>query len=120
MDLALSLHNLKKSFGEFAAVDGVSLDVPKGHIFGLIGPNGAGKTTMFKMIIGTEKPDAGTVEVGSTVQISYVDQNRDFHATLERLGVLHQYAEWPGKHDWPYWRLHAVESLTFLLQHTAP
>lgn len=54
------------------------------------------------------------------VQDPYVDQNRDFHATLERLGVSHQYAEWPGKHDWPYWRVHAVESLTFLLQHTAP
>ena len=53
-------------------------------------------------------------------QDPYVDQNRDFHATLDRLGVSHQYAEWPGKHDWLYWRVHAVESLTFLLRHTAP
>ncbi len=50
----------------------------------------------------------------------FIDQNRDFHATLQRLGVPHEYAEWPGKHDWPYWRAHAVESALFLLHRTAP
>ncbi len=50
----------------------------------------------------------------------YIDQSRDFHATLDRLGVSHQYAEWPGKHDWAYWRVHSVESLVFLLRLTAP
>ena len=46
----------------------------------------------------------------------YIDQNRDLHATLERLGVAHRYAEWPGRHDWGYWRAHAAESLAFLLE----
>jgi len=57
--------------------------------------------------------DCGTAD-------GFIDQNRDFHATLERLGVSHQYTERPGKHDWAYWRTHAVESLVFLLQRTAP
>jgi S-formylglutathione hydrolase FrmB len=52
-------------------------------------------------------------------QDGFVDENRDFDATLRRLGVSHQYAEWPGKHDWTYWRAHAAESLTFLLTRTA-
>jgi ABC-2 type transport system ATP-binding protein len=51
MDMALSIRDIRKSFGEFPAVDGVTLDVPKGHIFGLIGPNGAGKTTTIRMIM---------------------------------------------------------------------
>ncbi len=53
-------------------------------------------------------------------QDGFVDQNRDFRATLNRLGVSNQYTEWPGKHDWSYWRAHAVESLDFLLKRTAP
>lgn len=54
------------------------------------------------------------------VQDDFVDQNRDFDATLRRLRVSHQYAEWPGTHDWKYWRVHASESLRFLLARTAP
>jgi len=54
------------------------------------------------------------------VDDEYINQNRDFHATLDRLGVSHVYAEWPGKHEWPYWRTHAVESLRFLLKQTSP
>jgi enterochelin esterase-like enzyme len=49
----------------------------------------------------------------------YVDQNRDLHATLQRLGIAHRYAEWPGTHDWTYWRTHAPESLAFLLDRVA-
>ena len=49
----------------------------------------------------------------------FIDQNRDLHATLQRLGVTHEYAEWPGRHEWVYWRTHAVESIVFLLAHTA-
>ena len=49
---------------------------------------------------------------------SFIEQNRDFHHTLTRLGIVHRYAEWPGKHDWDYWRTHAAESATFLLEHT--
>ena len=48
---------------------------------------------------------------------TYVDQNRDLHATLTRLGVPHRYAEWPGAHSWSYWQAHAAESLQFLLGH---
>lgn len=48
----------------------------------------------------------------------YIDQNRDLHQTLRQLGVSHEYAEWPGKHEWPYWRAHAVQSVVFLLAHT--
>ncbi len=55
----------------------MSFDLPPGGIVGIIGPNGAGKTTLFKMIIGREQPDAGTLRIGETVQISYVDQSRD-------------------------------------------
>ena len=63
MEIALSLRDLKKSFGNFPAVDGVSLDVPKGHIFGLIGPNGAGKTTTIRMIMDIIRPDSGDISV---------------------------------------------------------
>ena len=59
----------------------MNFDLPRGGIVGVIGPNGAGKTTLFRMIVGQEKPDAGTLRVGETVQVAYVDQNRD---TLER------------------------------------
>ena len=58
------------------------------------------------------------LRVDCGVDESFIGQNRDFHATLLRLGVSHEYAEWPGKHDWLYWRTHAVESIVFLLAHT--
>jgi ATP-binding cassette ChvD family protein len=69
--------NVRKGFGDKVLMDEMNFSLPPGGIVGIIGPNGAGKTTLFKMIIGTEKPDAGTIETGSTVQLSYVDQNRD-------------------------------------------
>ena len=58
-------------------MEDLNFDLPRGGIVGVIGPNGAGKTTLFKMIVGQEKPDAGTLHVGATVQAAYVDQNRD-------------------------------------------
>jgi ATPase subunit of ABC transporter with duplicated ATPase domains len=70
------VNDLTKSFGDHALIDGLSFSLPRNGIVGVIGPNGAGKTTLFKMLIGDEKPDAGTVRVGETVKISYVDQNR--------------------------------------------
>src|SRR3954454_5926729 len=68
---------LRKGFGDKLLIDGLEFDLPPGGIVGVIGPNGAGKTTLFKMIAGREEPDEGTLRIGDTVQISYVDQSRD-------------------------------------------
>jgi sulfate-transporting ATPase len=67
---------LSKGFGDTLLVDDLSFDVPPGAIVGIIGGNGAGKTTLFRMIVEDEKPDSGTLEVGETVQLAYVDQSR--------------------------------------------
>ena len=69
--------DLAKGFGERLLFDHLSFALPRGGIVGVIGPNGAGKTTLFRMITGQEQPDAGTLTVGSTVQVAYVDQSRD-------------------------------------------
>ncbi len=68
---------LKKGFGEKLLIDDLSFKLPPGGIVGVIGPNGAGKTTLFRMITGQEKPDVGTIRLGETVKLSYVDQSRD-------------------------------------------
>jgi ATP-binding cassette ChvD family protein len=68
--------HLKKGFGDRVLVDGLSFSLPRGGIVGVIGPNGVGKTTLFKTIVGLEQPDDGSVKVGETVKISYVDQSR--------------------------------------------
>jgi len=73
----IDFHNVSKAFGDRLLIDNLSFSVPPGAIVGIIGPNGAGKSTFFKMIIGQEKPDSGTVEIGQTVKLAYVDQNRD-------------------------------------------
>jgi ATP-binding cassette ChvD family protein len=67
---------LRKGFGDRLLIDDLSFSLPRGGIVGIIGPNGVGKTTLFKMIIGEERPDSGTLKIGETVQISYVDQSR--------------------------------------------
>jgi ATP-binding cassette ChvD family protein len=67
---------LTKGYGDRVLMEDLSFSLPQGGIVGVIGPNGVGKTTLMKMIIGEEQPDAGTIKVGDTVQISYVDQNR--------------------------------------------
>ena len=69
--------NLMKGFGDRLLFDNMNFRLPRGGIVGIIGPNGAGKTTLFRMINGTEKPDSGTLKVGQTVQIAYVDQSRE-------------------------------------------
>jgi ATP-binding cassette ChvD family protein len=80
-DKVLTVKNLAKGFpqnGDFLKlIDGCAFDVPRGAIVGIIGPNGTGKTTLFRMIVGQESPDAGTIELGSSVMLSYVDQHRD-------------------------------------------
>ncbi|MCC2634393.1 MAG: putative transporter, ATP-binding component with duplicated domain, partial [Ramlibacter sp.] len=68
---------VSKSFGDRLLIDNLSFKVPAGAIVGIIGPNGAGKSTLFKMIAGREQPDAGTVKIGKTVKLSFVDQSRD-------------------------------------------
>ena len=68
--------NLKKAYGDKLLFEGLSFSLPRGGLVGVIGPNGAGKTTLFRMIIGQETPDEGTLKVGETVQLAYVDQSR--------------------------------------------
>ncbi len=68
---------LTKSFGERMLIENLSFSLPPGGIVGIIGPNGAGKTTLFKMITGLEQPDSGSISIGNTVKLGYVDQSRD-------------------------------------------
>ncbi len=68
--------DLRKAFGDTVLFDGLSFALPRGGIVGVIGPNGAGKTTLFRMIVGEERPDGGTLAIGDTVQLAYVDQSR--------------------------------------------
>ena len=76
-EMIVETRDLSMRFGGVLAVNRVSFDVRRGEVFTLIGPNGAGKTTLFRMITGQEKPDKGTLTVGESVKIAYVDQSRD-------------------------------------------
>jgi sulfate-transporting ATPase len=73
----IEFQNVSKSFGDRLLIDNLSFSVPPGAIVGIIGPNGAGKSTLFRMITGREQPDCGTVKLGPTVKLAYVDQSRD-------------------------------------------
>jgi energy-dependent translational throttle protein EttA len=79
-DIVVQADGLTKGFGDRLLIDALTFDLPPNGIVGVIGPNGAGKTTLFRMITGAEQPDTGTLRVGATVQLGYVDQSRD---TLE-------------------------------------
>jgi ATP-binding cassette ChvD family protein len=74
--VVIEVEGLSKSFGDSLLIDDLSFKLPPGGIVGVIGPNGAGKTTLFKMLTGAEKPDKGTIRLGDTVQVAYVDQSR--------------------------------------------
>ncbi len=76
-DVVVEAEGLRKGYGDTLLIDGLSFRLPRGGIVGIIGPNGAGKTTLFRMIAGQERPDAGTLRVGETVRLGYVDQSRD-------------------------------------------
>jgi sulfate-transporting ATPase len=76
-DVVVEARALRKAYGDQLLMDDLSFTLPRGGIVGVIGPNGAGKTTLFRMITGGEKPDAGTLRLGETVQVGYVDQSRD-------------------------------------------
>ena len=73
----IEFSHLNKAFGDKLLIDDLSFKLPPGGIVGVIGPNGAGKTTLFRMITGQEKPDSGTIEIGDSVRLGYVDQSRD-------------------------------------------
>ena len=75
--IVVEAEGLRKGYGNNLLIDDLSFKLPPGGIVGVIGPNGAGKTTLFRMIIGQEEPDAGTLQVGETVRLGYVDQSRD-------------------------------------------
>jgi ATP-binding cassette ChvD family protein len=79
-DVVVEADHVKKGYGDRVLIDDLSFKLPRGGIVGVIGPNGAGKTTLFRMIAGQEKPDSGTLRVGDTVTLAYVDQSRE---TLE-------------------------------------
>ncbi len=76
-DTVIEVEGLRKGFGDRLLIEDLSFSLPPAGIVGIIGPNGAGKTTLFKMLTGQETPDAGTIKIGDTVELSYVDQNRD-------------------------------------------
>jgi ATP-binding cassette ChvD family protein len=76
-DIVVEARGVKKAYAENLLIDNLDFTLPRGGIVGIIGPNGAGKTTLFRMITGAEKADAGTLRIGETVQIGYVDQSRD-------------------------------------------
>ena len=76
-DLVVEARGVRKAYGDLLLMEDLSFTLPRGGIVGVIGPNGAGKTTLFRMMTGVEAPDAGTLRLGETVQLGYVDQSRD-------------------------------------------
>jgi sulfate-transporting ATPase len=87
-DVVIEANGISKAFGDNVLYENVNFSLPKGGIVGVVGPNGAGKTTMFKMIIGKEKPDAGSIKVGETVKLGYVDQDRSLDPTKSVYDVI--------------------------------
>jgi energy-dependent translational throttle protein EttA len=86
-DVVVEADNLSKGFGDTLLIEDLTFSLPPGGIVGVIGPNGAGKTTLFRMITGAEKPDDGTLRVGPTVELAYVDQSRD---TLDPASTVYE------------------------------
>jgi len=76
-DTVIEVKDLRKGYGDRLLIEDLTFSLPRAGIVGIIGPNGAGKTTLFRMLVGQEAPDAGTIEIGDTVQLSYVGQSRD-------------------------------------------
>ncbi len=76
-DVVIEVNNLCKGFGDRTLIDNLSFSIPKGSIVGIIGGNGAGKTTFLRMLVGQEQPDSGSIRLGETVELAYVDQSRD-------------------------------------------
>ncbi|HKE00622.1 MAG TPA: energy-dependent translational throttle protein EttA [Planctomycetota bacterium] len=76
-DRVIRFHHVTKGYGDRVLLKDLTFDLPPGSILGIVGPNGAGKTTLLRLVLGQEQPDAGTIEIGSTVKLCYVDQLRD-------------------------------------------
>jgi energy-dependent translational throttle protein EttA len=93
-DLVIEAERLQKGFGERLLVEDLTFSLPPAGIVGVVGPNGAGKTTLFRMLAGQETPDAGSLKIGDTVQLAYVDQSR---ADLDPAGTV--WKEISGGHD---------------------
>ena len=93
-ELVLRAEGLTKAYGDRVLFEGVNFNLPRGGIVGVIGPNGAGKTTLFKLIMGQEQPTDGTLRVGETVDLTYVDQSRDALSTTKTV-----YEEISGGHE---------------------
>jgi energy-dependent translational throttle protein EttA len=87
-DVVVETKGVGKAYGDKVLYEDLNFSLPKGGIVGVIGPNGAGKTTLFRMIIGKEKPDAGTIKIGETVKLGYVDQDRSLDATKSVYDVI--------------------------------
>ena len=94
-EVVVHAEGVSKSYNDRVLIDNLTFRLPAGGIVGVIGPNGAGKTTLFRMITGQDKPDAGTLRIGDTVELGYVDQSRD---SLTDTNTLYQ--EISGGHDW--------------------
>ena len=94
-NLVVEAKGLRKAYGDRLLIDDLSFSLPPGGIVGIIGPNGAGKTTLFRMITGVEQPDAGTIRLGETVEMAYVDQSRDAldpnHSVWEEITEGHEH-----------------------------
>jgi len=87
-DVVVECKGVSKAYGDKVLYENVNFSLPKGGIVGVIGPNGAGKTTMFRMIIGKEKPDVGTIKIGETVKLGYVDQDRSLDPTKSVYDII--------------------------------
>jgi ATP-binding cassette ChvD family protein len=105
----INASNLRKGFGDQLLIDDLSFDVPAGAIVGIVGGNGAGKTTLFRMIVGEEEPDSGTLELGQTVELAYVDQSRE-HLDPEKS----VFDEVSGGHDILYFGRAEVSARAYL------
>jgi ATPase subunit of ABC transporter with duplicated ATPase domains len=99
--LVVEAKNLTKGYGDNLLIENLDFKLPAGGIVGVIGPNGAGKTTLFRMIIGQEQPDRGELRIGPTVELGYVDQNRDAldpnHTVYEEISGGHETLEMGGR-----------------------
>jgi ATPase subunit of ABC transporter with duplicated ATPase domains len=108
-NVVIRVEGVYKSFGDRLIYDDMTLNIPAGAIVGIIGPNGAGKTTLFRMIVGEESPDAGVIDVGSTVVLAYVDQSRD---TLDDDKTV--WEEISAGHEWLKLGDHTVNSRAYV------